>query len=357
MKWMPIIRAESGMTLIELLIAIAVSGIVLAGATLIFTASSSSYSFQEEMAAMQQNIRMGKMLLERDIRMAGCGVLCGGLPGGRVYPVEFTNNVAANSNTDILVINYVDSDSSNCKNVLPQLTLNSKMPSASAVANVNEELTLTSSPPTPPYSTWTDKNGFFCNGVNYGGTPFKEFKVIIRSPDGKSDVVYITQTPGGKKLQNHPYLGFDNKVLNTYPPGSTVNFFSDDMYLKITYSYSNGTLLRKVNANPSEAIADNIEDLQFAFGLDTDNDGEVDKWIADGISGDKILDNAEKDQVRLIRINVLGRTSRQHSGQSNNIRPAIEDHAAAVSQDKFGRQLFQITVMPRNLKNNINCGI
>lgn len=339
MKWLPKILPESGMTLIELLIAIAVSGIVLAGVTQILTISSSSYSRQEEMAAMQQNVRMAKMFLERDSRMAGCGLQNFFDKGTRVYPVEFTN-AGGQSSTDILIINYVDLDNGSCANVLPQLTLNGSMPAASAEATVNEDLTDTTPPPSPPYSTWD--SAFTCAGTSYGGTPFKEFQAIITSPDGsKSDVVYITQVQANSnKIQNRPYAGFDNKIINSYPPGSTINFFSNTTLTRITYSYSNGSLLRN-----NQAIADNLEDLQFAFGLDTDADGVVDSWI-----NNRDLTNAEKDQVRLVRINVLGRTSREHPGPSDT-RPAIEDRAAGTSPDKFGRQLFQITVMPRNLRS------
>lgn len=339
MKRLSNIRSESGMTLIELLIAIAISGIVLAGVVQILTTSSSSYSRQEEMAAMQQNVRMAKMFLERDSRMAGCGLKNFFDRGTRVYPVEFTN-AGGQSSTDVLVINYVDLDNGSCGNVLPQLTLNGSMPAASAEATVNENLNNNASPPTPPYSAW---NGTFtCAGTSFGGTPFIEFQAIITSPDGsKSDVVYITQVQANSnKIQNRPYAGFDNKIINSYPPGSTINFFSNTTLTQVTYSYSNGSLLRN-----GQAIADNLEDLQFAFGLDTNADGVVDSWV-----NNRDLTNAEKDQIRLIRINVLGRTSREHSGQSKT-RPAIEDRAAGTSPDKFVRQLFQITVMPRNLRS------
>jgi prepilin-type N-terminal cleavage/methylation domain-containing protein len=354
MKWLPKIRSESGMTLIELMIAIAISGIVIAGVVQILTTSTSSYSLQEEMAAMQQNVRIAKMFLERDIRMAGCGMKDFYDRGTRVYPVVFTNAVCSPDSTkanqtfctDTLVINYLDLDNANCDNVLPQLTLNGKMPVASAEATVNEDLRSGASPPTPPYSAWD--NEFVCAGATYGGTPFKAFKAIITSPDGlKSDVVYVTQVQANSdKLQNRPYAGFDNKVLNEYPPGSTINFFSDTTISQITYSYSNGMLLRTDGVGVQE-LADNIEDLQFAFGLDTNADDIVDKWVADGISGDNVLDDTEKDQVRLIRINVLGRTSHEHPGQSS-IRSAIEDHVAGTSSDKFSRTLFQLTIKPRN---------
>ena len=333
MKWLPRIRSESGMTLIELMIAVAVSGIVMAGVVQIFVSSSSSHSLQTEMATMQQNVRMAKMFLERDVRMAGCGIEEYYDLGTRVYPVDFTN-AGGESDTDILVINYMYPDNDPC---LPQLTLRYKMPVASAEATVNEDLEIA------PYSAWD--NAFVCAGTTYGGTPFKEFKAIITAPDGsKSDVVYITQVQGNSsKLQNRPYDGFSNKIINSYPENSTIGFLSDTSFLQITYSYTysngNGTLLRN-----GEAVADNIEDLQFAFGLDTNTDNIVDSWI-----NDRDLTSVEKDQIRLVRINILGRTSREFRGQSNP-RPTVEDHQAETSPDNFGRQLFQVTVTPRNLK-------
>lgn len=326
MKRLPRIRSESGMTLIELMIAVAVSGIILAGVVQILTTSSSSHSLQTEMVAMQQNVRMAKMFLERDCRMAGCGL--------RDYPVDFFN-AGGESDTDILVIHYIYPDNDPC---LPQLTLRSSMPAASAEATVNEDLKVA------PYSAWD--SAFVCAGTTYGGKPFKEFKAIITTPDGsKSDIVYITQVQANSsKLQNRPYDGFDNKIINTYPDKSTINFLSDTSLMQITYSYSysngNGTLLRN-----GEAVADNVEDLQFAFfARDADADGIIDSWI-----NDRDLTNVEKGQIRLIRINVLGRTSREFSGQPNT-RQAIEDHAAGTSPDKFGRQLFQVTIKPRNLR-------
>lgn len=60
-----------GFTLIELMIAMAISGIVLAGIYTTYQAQQESYIVQEQASAMQQNIRAAMYHLERDIRMAG----------------------------------------------------------------------------------------------------------------------------------------------------------------------------------------------------------------------------------------------------------------------------------------------
>lgn len=329
-----------GFTLIELLISIGISALLLAALVELFSINYASYILQEDVAAMQQNIRTAKMFLERDVLMAGSGISGGfGLYGTKVQPITFTNG-GGDDSTDILTINYFNLSEGDCSGVLPQLTLSATMPVASAEATVNEDLTSTTSPPTPPYSTWDSE--FTCSGNTYGGTPFKEFKAIITSPDGKkSDVVFITQVQANSdKIQNRPYAGFENKIINSYPAGSTISFFSDDQLTQVTYQYraSDRSLLR--NGQP---IASYLEDLQFAFGLDTDADDTVDTWV-----NNRALTTAELDQIRTVRINIVGRTDRIHRG-IRDTRPAVEDRSGATTSDQFAREVIQLTVKVRNM--------
>lgn len=337
-----------GFTLIELLISIGISAVLLAALVELFSVNYASYILQEDVAAMQQNIRTAKMFLERDVLMAGSGISGGfGLYGTKVQPITFTNG-GGDDTTDILTVNYFNLSEGDCSGVLPQLTLasnnkdpdNPDMPLNSAESTVNENLESTTPPPTPPYSTWDSE--FSCSGNTYGGTPFKEFKAIITSPDGKkSDVVYITQVQANpKRLQNHPYGGYENKLINGYPAGSTISFFSDDQLTQVSYQYraSDRSLLR--NGQP---IATYLEDLQFAFGLDTDADDTVDTWV-----NNRALTTAELDQIRTVRINIVGRTDRIHRG-IRDTRPAVEDRSGATASDQFAREVIQLTVKVRNM--------
>ena len=60
-----------GFTIIELLLAVAVAGIVLAGFYSVYMSQQRSYLRQEEIAAMNQNIRSALFYMGREIRMAG----------------------------------------------------------------------------------------------------------------------------------------------------------------------------------------------------------------------------------------------------------------------------------------------
>ena len=64
-------RLNKGFTLVEILVAIAIAGVVMAGIYSAYSSQQRSYIVQEQVAGMQQNLRASMDLMEREIRMAG----------------------------------------------------------------------------------------------------------------------------------------------------------------------------------------------------------------------------------------------------------------------------------------------
>jgi len=62
---------ENGFTLVELLVAMAISLIVMASIGYLYYSQQKSYVAQEQISAMQQNLRAAMYYMEREIRMAG----------------------------------------------------------------------------------------------------------------------------------------------------------------------------------------------------------------------------------------------------------------------------------------------
>jgi prepilin-type N-terminal cleavage/methylation domain-containing protein len=63
--------SKKGVTLIELLVALVICGIVIAGIYRVFIAQTRAYTVQDQVAEVQQTIRSAMELMLRDIRMAG----------------------------------------------------------------------------------------------------------------------------------------------------------------------------------------------------------------------------------------------------------------------------------------------
>ena len=66
------IIGKRGFTLVELMIALFVSGLVMATVVSVYIAQTRSYSEQDDIANIQQGLRGALVLLPMDIRLAGC---------------------------------------------------------------------------------------------------------------------------------------------------------------------------------------------------------------------------------------------------------------------------------------------
>ena len=354
------LTTRAGFTLIELLISMAVSLVVLFATLQLFENSQRSYVAQEDVAEMQQNVRIAKLYMERDIRMAGAGIPDFSYGGNAVFPLEFENNVDGSgvrastlpgivAGTDLLMISYNNFSAEDCGadpggvmdscDDLPQLTLTGGMPQSSSEADVDG-----------PLVDW-DAN-CYCAGETYGTSGSSVIPAIISSPDGAiSEVLFLTTIqPGPKKIQNHPAsfedVSYENKVANTFPVGSTINFFpADGLYTAIYYIRNvDGIpcLVRNAGNGGGQIIAEHVEDLQLSFGLDTTGDGNVDT-IINGAD----LNGAATEDVRMVTLNLLGRSPHAQPN-FNGQRPAMEDRAAGAA-DNFRRRQATVTIKVRNL--------
>ncbi len=358
---------NSGFTLLEILITLAISGLVVTAALQVFQNSNESYIVQEDVAQMQQNVRMAKYYIERDLRMAGYGLGTIGVGGLRVLPFEFENNKNATDflpNGDVLTIRYITEDDSACGatppvaagvagscSALPQLNLKGGMPESSSEATIVQDFSVA------PFSLW-DQDCWCGNTVYTQPTP--GYAALITSPDGsKSDIVFITQvqnTGGDDKLQNRPYLTYDNKVINSYPDGSTIKFFNMDSFTTLKYYVdSNYKFIQEKNGN-KVTIAENIEDFQVSFFGDFNDDKTLNLETVEANKGkDWLQDNsavsiANIDKIRFVKTSLLARTSREHKKSGiQTTRPALENNPAATTSDYYKRRDISVTVRIRNL--------
>jgi type IV pilus assembly protein PilW len=97
------IKSRYGFTLVELLIAIAVGGVVMAGICSAYYSQQESFITQDQVSAMQQNLRAGLWFMEREIRMAGydpTGTANTGIVTANATSIRFTLDLNADGDTD-----------------------------------------------------------------------------------------------------------------------------------------------------------------------------------------------------------------------------------------------------------------
>jgi len=86
------LKTNKGFTLLELLMVMLVSSIIMSGVISTYMVQQKAYLTQEELTAVQQNLRAGIYMLERDIRMVGFNAEGGGqgLISATSTSIEFT---------------------------------------------------------------------------------------------------------------------------------------------------------------------------------------------------------------------------------------------------------------------------
>jgi len=221
-----ILKKNKGITLIELLVALVISGLLVAALYRTFIGQQKTYVAQDQVVDMQQNMRVAISRMMGDIKMTGFGNV------SMVLPVTFTGGTFNN----ILNPNTPVSDS---------LTL---------VTSLNTPATLTTSGSIGQnqivVSTLTDSQGnaLFDTGnrryISVGGL---ESYIITSVNNGTSTI-----TLNGSLTYNHPF-------------GTPVF-----MIRAITYQVADmagiPTLLRNENiGDGNQPQADYIENLQFAY--------------------------------------------------------------------------------------------
>ena len=293
--------AEHGITLVELLVAVAAFAIVSLVAFGVLSTSRQSASMNDQTVQIQQNVRLAMDLIARDVRMAGFGYpSAGSVPGctnhinasvqsaGPPF-VPGDNAVGADAGADSIRIVTVDQQ---VGTLAADYVSGNTFVVNNLASDINTGQVLTI-------------EGVFTGSVN----------------------AFTLGSPGSVQL---------NRTISAptaFQAGATVLRLAC-----VTYSVTGPDvtptfqLLRQVNLNSAVPVVDGIESLQFAYGIDTNNDGTLDDQNASGtvdckdfIPNDTATNgqcagpaggvgtlpasiNAIPTSVRQVRITVVGRS-------------------------------------------------
>jgi len=303
--------AVHGFTLVELLIAMVLASLIGMAAYTVFSSSSRSYMVQQDVTEAQQNLRVAMDLLARDIRSAGFGVPDPPFSlsiGGEEHtaPVAIVNSSTGPDSITLLGSGeekfWIDTD-----HAQGAMTLN-------IVAQNSGDL-----------------DDFF------DGSSFDPNRAFI-SLDG----IYFTTISGITRSGATAALNLTMGLNRPYRDGTPVFLIKAIRYTINTTlsgcSNQNPCLARQDLAETNEVLAPNVEDIQLAYNLQGSS-----TFTNDASSSDV--------NITAVRANILSRTRSTHSGPGANItaeRPALEDRAAAGSQDAYRRRLLTSVIKLRN---------
>lgn len=321
-----------GFTLVELLLAMAISGVVAVAAYSVFISSTWSSRTQEEVAEVQQNVRVAMDRLTKDIRTAGYGLPVSptslDFGGGNVFtsPITTSNSTTGPDSITILGIGYKVGD---LKNAASDATCN----------GANDQFVCLEL--TGDFDRFLDDSSNFKASRKYisiNGADFHELSTTTSDHDRTNKKLKLASTLARDYPDGTPYyilqavqytIATDLTGCSSANPCLASQDFTD---------------LRGAGRQP---VAEGIEDIQFAYGLDIDRDRRIDyagSYDAADFAGVPSDDSA----ILAVRVNVVARSAHIDSQKPGGLgRPAVEDRAQGAA-DGYRRRVLTKVIKVRN---------
>ncbi|MDZ7828340.1 MAG: PilW family protein [Halofilum sp. (in: g-proteobacteria)] len=314
-------RRQSGLTMVEVMIALAIGLILTLGAVQIFVSSKQGYRANEALARIQENGRYALHFLKQDIRSAafwGCAqevevnnVVNGGATGINFNGEPIEGGDGGAGNPDSITLRMANQNSG----------VNVAQPMPTVAANL--------------FLTATDE--------------FQEGDILIVTDCESAEIFMITtNNTNNDNLQHNGGVNI-NGISNT-----TQNFskqYTTDAIAytatETTYQINNNGLQRVINGSASRLV-DDIVGLQLTYGVDTDNNEVPDAYL----TATEVDANAAYtwSEVHAVRIQLLARS------REDNIVDAPQaqawdfdgDGTLDTAPDRRMYQQFTTTVGVRN---------
>ena len=318
-------RANQGFTLIELMVAMAISLVIMGAIFLTFKSQQDSYVVQDQITATQQNLRAAMYILTRDIQMAGYYTNFDAdqftmdwddLDGDTeiIRPLIYARNNVADGggdnikdNTDVIVI----VKASDVRHTL-------------AVGEDATAGTITLA-----------SRDFDVDGNDDLNTTTRKYGLLVKGD-----------------LSTAEFFEVDSAAGNITPPGGlTENYTAGDLICRadiILYKIDENATnpsLRKRNlgsdnvVNPYQVVAENIDNLQFRYLL---SDGT---WTNDPSA------TGQEPNVRAVEISLLARTANTNRGYTDTNTYNIGDvnYTPVAPDNQYRRKLLCSIIKTRNI--------
>jgi type IV pilus assembly protein PilW len=301
------LRRQGGLTLIEIMVALVVSLILIAGVIQIFVGTRQTYRFQDALARVQENGRYAAEVIGRDARLAGysgCTTLVSVTP--RAIPplaVDYSRDtyifgndpgLPAQPGTDTLTLRMLSPNtvrlSADMTAPSDDITIDTNIPDLA----VNQIVGIAD-----------------CNNVDI-------FRVNTVAGTGP-----VTITP-------------HDDLTKAYLTGSILSRFQEVSYF-VQPGLSGALALWRRDAAGDTELVEGVEDLWLRYGVDTNNDGAANIYAeAAGV--------ADWSRVRSIRVSLL--LASNEDNVTGGAQP-VDFRGGTVTDSRY-KQVLTTTIGLRN---------
>jgi prepilin-type N-terminal cleavage/methylation domain-containing protein len=348
-----IVRSRKAFSLPELLVTLVVSGLLVGGIVSGYMVQKKTYEDEADLIDMQMNGRLAMNRVAEVIRSAGLGCKDN---------FQETDKVEGAFTDYTEVFTVLDrNDGPDRLTVVTGLRSRTRVETVGADHVILEEI---ENPNGVPYFD-VDKNRYIFFSPQADNQYLEALavddvarEVRLSHPCTTTGNDFCSIRQGDNVFRVNAYtITVDETtsgvVYDVDGDGSDIDYDGDgtpDLYI---YSNANDLIpdpdiagVGQVNVSTAE-VAEGIDDIQFQYGWDDDDSGEIEP--------DEFVDNPpldRLDEVRAVRVFILVRTlSDNPNYQDPNTAYTLANHTINLSADdrRYHRQVFEETVMVRNL--------
>ena len=330
-----------GMTLIELMVAMALGSFLLLGAMTVFTQGQAAFRVNESTARLQEHARLALAFLEDDLRMAGHFGLTT-RPGdivNRASPVQpVPPGLAVRGDCGRNWAIHLDTPVAGTNNGFGWTGC---APSGQAQPDADTlAIRRTGEIPTPPGAT--RRGTLYVRTARFG--PGIIFNGVAPPPEPPADPPLQFRS---FQLLSRGYYVSRRSSLDT--PGNPV----PSLRMKTLAGSSSGPRI------VDQEVVPGVEDLQVQFGVDTDRVGELGRGSIDLYVNpeDSVLDPGDpgfmpEARVLAVRIWLRVRAERPEQGFTDTAEYVYADQDLEAPNDAYRRIVVTRTIQLRNARSS-----
>lgn len=390
MKMKTFTKQQTGVTIIELMIALVIGSIIMVGVGTVYSSSKRSYKVQEEFARLQENGRFALNYIGRFVREAGYAGCASGLTN-LVNDVDPPDSIGNGFNTGIegyeaagtapgetlgsALVAYPNPTAASTESSWTATTANTAIYSsmvggtdsvlphsdvliARGAEGSGVEIDVTNSSAQIFFTnTGTDPNGCGAGSPSYSG--LCDDDILMISDCQKSVVFKATnvQLAGSVVNVSHSATGNTVSSWGGANPDENRAFGPGDEMLKVftkTFYVGNGTngpaLFMKKGDDTGQELVEGVENMQVLYGEDTDAtpDNVPDRYVP----ADQVTDFAN---VVAVRITLLIRSLNEIPHRTASAKTYVMGGSTAATgvtitapTDKRMRRIMSMTIKLRN---------
>jgi len=367
-------KKNSGFTLVELIIGMGITMVALAAAVIMFRDSTRANTNVTQTSDMSDNMRAGLNLIVQDLIQTGTGI-----PTGGINIPNTANAAACNTGGKVnrppavlsLTFNGPNTANPGCNTILPAIEPGSDLgptvtspdgtsgPKTDIITIMYADNTLAmdarqingASCPAGVIAANGSSITFDATCVTLGaaGIPVNPGDLLMIYNNWGNTVQTVTSVAGQtlnfaagdafnlngrtasetagtiKQLQNPPFTG-------TYPPSNCTRIWMITYFLDTTTDPKHPRLMRGVNFNTPQPVAETFENLQFAYNFDDGITNPVNQFVVPAVpapTGDN------ENQIRSVNVYLGARSTTTAAITGQYVRTNLKTQVALRSMAYF----------------------